>query len=103
MVGRSELCAMRWDEAMATARRIEGPNQLVVSALSYHYLKGGPAFLTDRERVLRRVIARIPAGETLPANICRDLLAWRQAIHIARRRSRWDLPASWFRQERDAE
>ncbi|HYH12574.1 MAG TPA: hypothetical protein VD789_09500 [Thermomicrobiales bacterium] len=96
---------MRWEEALAAATQIERQGQLMAmaSALSYRYLNGGPELLLSRERVLRRVISLIPEGEALPAELCRDILAWMQATHIAQRRSRWDLPPTWSRPELDPE
>lgn len=86
---------MRWDEALTAAKLVDGRSKLVASALSYHYLNGGPALLSDREHKLRRVISSIPEGERLPPDLCRDLLAWADATSIAHRRSKWDLPPSW--------
>lgn len=93
---------MRWEEAFAAAHEAGGGSELLISALSYHYLNGGPIVLSERERTLRRLISSIPEGERLPNDLCRDLLAWATATSIAQRRSRWNLPSSWSGSEPQA-
>ena len=93
---------MRWEEALAAAKSLNGRSSLIETTLSYHYLNGGPTLLTDRERALRRVISSIPDGGALPADLCRHLVAWEHAVYIAQRRSRWDLPPSWSTPEPEA-
>lgn len=90
---------MRWEEALAEAKLMEVRSKLIAYELSYHYLAGGPALLSEREQTLRRSVASIPEGEKLPIDLCRDLLAWANAAHIAKRRLRWDLPPSWSNPE----
>lgn len=86
--------AIGWADALEACEEIASDDYLAGCALSYAYLENGPEGLEEIRRELEADLARIAAGEPL-GSLGVELLAWKRAAYMARRRRFDDLPEAW--------
>ncbi len=86
--------AMRWEDALEACEELATDDFLAGCALSYAYLDQGPEGLEEIQRELVADVARIDAGAAL-GSLGVELLAWKRAAYMARRRRFDDLPEAW--------
>jgi hypothetical protein len=87
---------MLWGEALEACDGLDVAAKLAAYELSHAYLENGPVVLAGLEASLWDDVAALSTGAALPAELARDLFAWKTAAYMARRRLSDDLPPAWY-------
>lgn len=91
---REAVEAMRWEDALEACEELATDDFLAGCTLSYAYLDQGPEGLQEIRQELAADVAGIDAGAAL-GSLGVELLAWKRAVYMARRRAFDDLPEAW--------
>lgn len=88
------VAAMRWEDALEASEQIGNDDYLAGVVLAYAYLEQGPEGFEEIRRELAADIKKLAASDPL-GSLGVELLAWKRAAYLTRRRRFDDLPEAW--------